>query len=210
MSDNDKTTAPQSVLVPMVIQKTQAGERAFDIYSRLLNERIVFLQGEVENTMAGLVVAQLLFLESEDPKKDIFLYISSPGGHIGPGLAIYDTMQYIRPDVSTICIGYASSMAAILLAAGAKNKRFALPNAEVMLHQPIGGFKGQASDIEIHAKHILHLKERLNQILAEHTGQLLGRIRQDTDRDNYMTAEEAVEYGIIDSVVTKNPAGEVE
>lgn len=207
MSDNDKTTAPQSVLVPMVIQKTQAGERAFDIYSRLLSERIVFLQGEIENTIAGLVVAQLLFLESEDPEKDIFLYISSPGGHIGPGLAIYDTMQYIRPDVNTICIGYASSMAAILLAAGAKNKRFALPNAEVMLHQPIGGFKGQASDIEIHAKHILHLKERLNQILAKHTGQPLDRIRQDTDRDNYMTAEEAKEYGIIDAVVERNPAG---
>lgn len=205
--NEDKTTAPRSRLVPMVVQKTQAGERAFDIYSRLLNERIVFLQGEVEDTIAGLVVAQLLFLESEDPEKDIFLYISSPGGHIGPGLAIYDTMQYIRPDVSTICIGYASSMAAILLAAGAKNKRFALPNAEVMIHQPLGGVKGQASDIEIRAKHILHLKERLNQILAKHTGQSLDRIKCDTERDYYMTAEETKKYGLIDAIVTRNPAG---
>ncbi|EQB88739.1 ATP-dependent Clp protease protease subunit [Clostridium punense] len=190
-------------LVPMVVEQTGKGERSYDIYSRLLKERIIFLGDEVNDTTASLVVAQLLFLESEDPDKDIYLYINSPGGSITSGMAIYDTMNYIKPDVSTICIGMAASMGAFLLASGAKGKRFALPNSEIMIHQPLGGFKGQATDIDIHAKRILKTKETLNRILSERTGQPIEKINNDVERDYFMSAEEAKEYGLIDEVIDK-------
>lgn len=190
-------------LVPTVIEQTGRGERAYDIYSRLLNDRIVFLADEVNDVTASLVVAQLLFLEAQDPDKDISLYINSPGGSVSAGLAIYDTMNYIKCDVSTICIGMAASMGAFLLSSGAKGKRFALPNSEIMIHQPLGGMQGQASDIKIHADHILHTRERLNRILASKTGKPLEIIERDTERDNFMTAAEAAEYGLIDKVYEK-------
>ena len=190
-------------LVPIVVDQTSRGVRSYDIYSRLLKDRIIFLGEEVNEVTASLVVAQLLFLAAEDPDKDISLYINSPGGSVTAGLAIYDTMQYIKPDVSTICIGMAASMGAFLLAGGQKGKRYALPNAEIMIHQPLGGARGQASDIEITAKQILKIKEKLNKMLSENTGKPLEVIRQDTDRDNYMTADEAKEYGLIDAVITK-------
>ena len=187
--------------VPYVVEQTSKGERSYDIYSRLLKDRIIFLGDEVNDTTASLVVAQLLFLEAEDPKKDIHLYINSPGGSVTAGMAIYDTMQFIKCDVSTICIGMAASMGAFLLAGGTKGKRMILPNSEVMIHQPLGGARGQASDIKIHADWILKTKDKLNQILSENTGQALSRIEQDTDRDNFMTADEACEYGLIDKVI---------
>lgn len=190
-------------LVPTVIEQTGRGERAYDIYSRLLNDRIVFLADEVNDVTASLVVAQLLFLEAQDPDKDISLYINSPGGSVSAGLAIYDTMNYIKCDVSTICIGMAASMGAFLLSSGAKGKRFALPNSEIMIHQPLGGMQGQASDIKIHADHILHTRERLNRILASNTGKPLEIIERDTERDNFMTAAKAAEYGLIDKVYEK-------
>ena len=199
-----------SVLVPMVVEQTNRGERAFDIYSRLLKDRIIFIGGPINDQMANLVIAQLLFLESEDPDKDIHLYINSPGGVIYSGLAIYDTMQYIKADVSTICVGMAASMAALLLTAGADGKRYALPNSRIMIHQPLGGAQGQASQIEIQAKEILLLKSQANRILQKHTGQPLERIEQDTDRDYYMSAEAAVEYGLIDGVLTKKPVESTE
>ncbi|MCU7941071.1 MAG: ATP-dependent Clp endopeptidase proteolytic subunit ClpP [Candidatus Thiodiazotropha sp. (ex Cardiolucina cf. quadrata)] len=189
-------------MVPIVIEQTARGERSFDIYSRLLKERVIFLVGPVEDHMANLVVAQLLFLESENPDKDIHLYINSPGGSVTAGLSIYDTMQFVRPDVSTMCIGQAASMGALLLAGGAKGKRYCLPNSRMMIHQPLGGFQGQATDIEIHAKEILLLRERLNSILAQHTGQSLEKIGEDTERDNFMGGEESVAYGLIDSVLS--------
>ena len=192
-----------SNLIPYVVEQTSRGERSYDIYSRLLKDRIIFLDGEVNSDTASLVVAQLLFLESEDPDQDINLYINSPGGVITAGMAIYDTMQYVKPDVSTICVGMAASMGAFLLAAGAKGKRYALPNAEIMIHQPLGGAQGQATDIKIQADHIIRIKEKLNRILAEKTGQPLEKIAADTERDNYMTAEEAAAYGLIDKVVEK-------
>ncbi|HKM43219.1 MAG TPA: ATP-dependent Clp endopeptidase proteolytic subunit ClpP [Limnochordia bacterium] len=192
-----------SVLVPMVVEQTNRGERAFDIYSRLLKDRIIFIGGPINDQVANLVIAQLLFLESEDPDKDIHLYINSPGGVIYSGLAIYDTMQYIKADVSTICVGMAASMAALLLTAGADGKRFALPNSRIMIHQPLGGAQGQASQIEIQAKEILFLKDQASKILQKHTGQPLERIEQDTDRDYYMAAQDAMEYGLIDGVLTK-------
>ena len=190
-------------LVPMVIETSGRGERAYDIYSRLLRERVVFLVGPVNDATANLVVAQLLFLESENPDKDIFFYINSPGGSVTAGMAIYDTMQFIKPDVSTLCIGQAASMGAFLLAAGEKGKRSCLPNSRVMIHQPMGGFQGQASDIEIHAKEILYLKQKLNEMLARHTGQPIDRVERDTDRDNFLSAEAAVEYGLVDKVLTR-------
>jgi ATP-dependent Clp protease, protease subunit len=193
-------------LVPMVVEQTARGERAYDIYSRLLKERVVFAVGEVEDYMANLIVAQLLFLESENPEKDIALYINSPGGSVSAGLAIYDTMQFIRPDISTICVGQAASMGAVLLAAGAKGKRFCLPHSRVMIHQPLGGFHGQATDIEIHAREILDARERLNRILSHHTGQSMERIKQDTDRDNFMTGEQAIAYGLVDEVLKQRAA----
>ncbi|MEK0434626.1 MAG: ATP-dependent Clp endopeptidase proteolytic subunit ClpP [Pseudomonadota bacterium] len=189
-------------MVPMVIEQSGRGERAYDIYSRLLKERVVFLVGPVNDHTANLVVAQMLFLESENPDKDISLYINSPGGSVSAGLAIYDTMQFIKPDVSTLCTGLAASMGAFLLAAGAKDKRFSLPNSRIMIHQPLGGASGQAADIEIQAREILYLRERLNMILAEKTGQSIDQIAKDTDRDNFMSAEQAVEYGMIDKVLT--------
>ena len=192
-------------LVHTVVEQTGRGERDYDIYSRLLKDRIIFLGDEVNDVTAGLVVAQLLFLEAEDPDKDIHLYINSPGGSVTAGMAIYDTMQYIKPDVSTICIGMAASMGAFLLNAGAKGKRFALPNSTIMIHQPLGGAKGQATDIEIHAKWILQIKERLNQILSERTGQPLEKVKADTERDNFMSAMEAKEYGIVDEVIDQRP-----
>ena len=192
-------------LVPVVVEQTGRGERSYDIYSKLLKDRIIFLGDEVNDATAGLIVAQLLFLESEDPDKDIHLYINSPGGSITAGMAIYDTMQYIKPDVSTICIGMAASMGAFLLAAGAKGKRLALPNSEIMIHQPLGGTRGQATDIEIHAKRILKMKDTLNQILSERTGQPLERIQMDTESDNFMSSMEAKEYGLIDEVIAKRP-----
>jgi len=188
-------------LVPMVVEQTARGERAYDIYSRLLKERVVFCVGTVEDYMANLIVAQLLFLESENPEKDIAVYINSPGGSVSAGLAIYDTMQFIRADVSTICVGQAASMGAVLLAGGEKGKRFCLPHSRVMIHQPLGGFQGQATDIEIHAREILDARHRLNAILAKHTGQTIDRIKQDTDRDNFMTGEQATAYGLIDAVL---------
>lgn len=187
--------------VPIVVEQTSKGERSYDIYSRLLKDRIIFVTGEIEDHMANLIVAQLLFLESEDPDKDIHLYINSPGGSVSAGLAIYDTMQYIRPDVSTICVGMAASMASILLAAGAKGKRFALPHSRVMIDQPLGGAQGQATDIEIHAREILRVREEMNQILAAHTGKDPETIKLDTERDHYLTADEALSYGLIDQVV---------
>lgn len=189
--------------IPMVIEQSGRGERAYDIYSRLLKERVVFLVGPVNDTTANLVVAQLLFLESENPDKDIYFYINSPGGSVTAGMGIYDTMQFIKPDVSTLCIGQAASMGAFLLAAGAKGKRYALPNSRVMIHQPMGGFQGQASDIEIHAKEILYLRSRLNSLLSQHTGQPLEVIERDTDRDFFMAAEAAVQYGLVDKVLAK-------
>ncbi|MCG7867712.1 MAG: ATP-dependent Clp endopeptidase proteolytic subunit ClpP [Candidatus Thiodiazotropha taylori] len=195
-------------LVPIVIEQTARGERSFDIYSRLLKERVIFLVGPVEDHMANLVVAQLLFLESENPDKDIHLYINSPGGSVTAGLSIYDTMQFIKPDVSTMCIGQAASMGALLLSGGAKGKRYCLPNSRMMIHQPLGGFQGQATDIEIHAKEILLLRERLNTILADHTGQSLEKIKEDTERDNFMGGEEAVAYGLIDSVLSDRGGSE--
>ena len=192
-------------LVPVVVEQTGRGERSYDIYSKLLKDRIIFLGDEVNDATAGLIVAQLLFLESEDPDKDIHLYINSPGGSITAGMAIYDTMQYIKPDVSTICIGMAASMGAFLLAAGAKGKRLALPKSEIMIHQPLGGTRGQATDIEIHAKRILKMKDTLNQILSERTGQPLEKIQMDTERDNFMSSTEAKEYGLIDEVITNRP-----
>ena len=192
-------------LVPVVVEQTGRGERSYDIYSRLLKDRIIFLGDEVNDVTAGLIVAQLLFLEADDPDKDISLYINSPGGSITAGMAIYDTMQYIKPDVCTICIGMAASMGAFLLAAGTKGKRFALPNSEIMIHQPLGGTRGQATDIEIHAKRIIKMKETLNQILSERTGQPLEKIQMDTERDNFMSASEAADYGLIDEVISKRP-----
>ncbi len=188
-------------LVPMVVEQSGRGERAYDIYSRLLKERVVFLVGPVTEATANLIVAQLLFLESENPEKDISFYINSPGGSVSAGLAIYDTMQFIKPDVSTLCVGQAASMGAFLLTAGAKSKRFALPNSRIMIHQPIGGFQGQASDIEIHAKEILYLRARLNEVLSRHTGKSVKSIEKDTDRDHFMSAEESVEYGLVDKVI---------
>jgi len=194
---------PQGLgLVPMVVEQSGRGERAYDIYSRLLKERVIFLVGPVNDATANLVVAQMLFLESENPDKDIYFYINSPGGSVSAGLAIYDTMQFIKPDVSTLCIGQAASMGAFLLTAGAKGKRYCLPNSRVMIHQPLGGFQGQASDIEIHAKEILYLKARLNDMLAKHTGQSMEVIERDTDRDNFMSAEQSVNYGLVDKVLT--------
>ena len=190
-------------LVPMVVEQTARGERAYDIYSRLLKERVIFLVGQVEENVANLIVAQLLFLESENPDKDISFYINSPGGTVTAGMAIYDTMQFIKPDVSTLCVGQACSMGSLLLAGGAKGKRYSLPNSRIMIHQPLGGFQGQASDIAIHAKEILSTKQKLNEILAAHTGQPLDRIERDTDRDNFMSASEAADYGIIDSVIER-------
>jgi len=191
----------RSQLVPMVVEQTARGERSYDIYSRLLKERVIFLVGQVEDHMANLVVAQLLFLESENPDKDIHLYINSPGGSVTAGLSIYDTMQFVKPDVSTMCIGQAASMGAVLLAGGAKDKRYVLPHSRTMIHQPLGGFQGQATDIEIHAKEILDIRERLNTILAKHTGQDMERIQQDTDRDFFLSAEESVDYGLVDQVM---------
>ncbi|GDX55261.1 ATP-dependent Clp protease proteolytic subunit [Methylophilaceae bacterium] len=197
-------TSPNNLgYVPMVIEQSGRGERAYDIYSRLLKERVIFLVGPVDDMTANVIVAQLLFLEADNPDKDISLYINSPGGSVTAGMAIYDTMQFIKPDVSTLCIGQAASMGALLLAAGEKGKRFCLPNSRVMIHQPLGGFQGQASDIEIHAKEILFLKEKLNQILATHTGQTLKKIGADTDRDNFLSAEQSVEYGMVDQVISK-------
>lgn len=190
-------------LVPIVVEQTGRGERAFDIFSRLLKERIVFLGTAVDDAVASLTIAQLLFLEAEDPDKDIFIYLNSPGGSVSAGLAIYDTMQYIKPAVNTICMGLAASMGAVLLAAGTKGKRFALPHARIMIHQPWGGFQGQAADIEIQAKEILKIRERINQILADHTGQELSRIEKDSDRDFFMSAEEAAKYGLIDEIMTR-------
>ncbi|HMV64586.1 MAG TPA: ATP-dependent Clp endopeptidase proteolytic subunit ClpP [Rhodocyclaceae bacterium] len=189
-------------LIPMVVEQSGRGERSYDIYSRLLKERVVFLVGPVTDVTANLIVAQLLFLESENPDKDIFFYINSPGGSVTAGMAIYDTMQFIKPDVSTLCVGQAASMGAFLLAAGAQGKRFSLPNSRVMIHQPLGGFQGQASDIEIHAREILSLRAKLNDMLAKHTGQPVEAIEKDTDRDNFMSAEEAMRYGLVDKVLT--------
>ncbi len=190
-------------LVPMVVEQTSRGERSYDIYSRLLNDRIIFLADEVNDVTASLVVAQLLYLEAQDPDKDIYLYINSPGGSISAGMAIYDTMNYIKCDVSTICVGMAASMGAFLLSSGAKGKRFALPNAEVMIHQPLGGTRGQATDIKIHADHIIKIREKLNRLLSEQTGKELSIIERDTERDNFMSADEACEYGLVDKVITK-------
>jgi len=207
-NDNSKMATITSQLVPMVVEQTSRGERAYDIYSRLLKERVIFLVGPVEDHMANLVVAQLLFLESENPDKDIHLYINSPGGSVTAGLSIYDTMQFIKPDVSTMCVGQAASMGAVLLAGGAEGKRYALPHSRTMIHQPLGGFQGQAADIEIHTKEILEIRERLNAILAKHTGQPMERIQQDTDRDFFMSAKASVEYGLIDAVMeARNTAG---
>jgi ATP-dependent Clp protease protease subunit len=190
-------------LVPIVVEQTARGERAYDIYSRLLKERVIFIVGAIDDFMANIVVAQMLFLESENPEKDVALYINSPGGVVSSGLAIYDTMQFIKPDVSTICVGQAASMGAVLLASGAAGKRYCLPHARVMIHQPLGGFQGQAADMEIHAKEMLDTRDRLNRILAKHTGQSVERIKQDTDRDRFMDCNEAVKYGLVDSVLDK-------
>ncbi|MDQ0148525.1 ATP-dependent Clp endopeptidase proteolytic subunit ClpP [Eubacterium multiforme] len=191
-------------LVPMVVEQTNRGERSYDIFSRLLKDRIIMLNGEINDDTSNLVVAQLLFLESEDPDKDIYVYINSPGGSITAGMAIYDTMQYIKPDVCTICIGLAASMGSFLLSSGQKGKRYALPNAEIMIHQPLGGFQGQATDFDIHAKRILRIKDKLNQILSKNTGMPLEKLKADVERDNFMDADEAMEYGLIDKVITKN------
>jgi len=194
-------------LVPIVVEQTARGERSYDIYSRLLKDRIVFIVGPIDDYMANVVVAQLLFLESENPDKEVSLYINSPGGIVTAGLSIYDTMQFIKPDVSTICLGQAASMGSLLLAGGAKGKRYCLPHSRIMIHQPLGGFEGQASDIEIHAREILKVKARLNEILAKHTGQSIDRIQKDSDRDNFMEAQAAVEYGLVDNVLSKRPPG---
>ncbi len=199
-----------SGLVPMVVEQTSRGERAYDIYSRLLKERVIFIVGAIEDHMANLIVAQLLFLESENPDKDIHLYINSPGGSVTAGMAIYDTMQFIRPDVSTLCIGQAASMGAVLLTGGAKGKRFALPYSRVMIHQPLGGFQGQATDIDIHAKEILKIRDQLNGILAKHSGQDIETIGKDTERDNFLGSQEAVDYGLIDEVLNARPESESE
>jgi ATP-dependent Clp protease protease subunit len=200
--DYMERSEPQGLgLVPMVVEQSGRGERAYDIYSRLLKERVVFLVGEVNEVTANLIVAQFLFLESENPDKDISFYINSPGGSVSAGLAIYDTMQFVKPDVSTLCVGQAASMGALLLTAGAKGKRFCLPNSRVMIHQPLGGFRGQASDIEIHAKEILFLKQRLNEIMAKHCGQSVDTVSKDTDRDNFLSAEQSVTYGLVDRVL---------
>jgi len=200
-SSNKGALDMQDNLVPMVVEQTSRGERAYDIYSRLLKERVIFIVGQIEDHMANLIVAQLLYLESENPDKDISIYINSPGGVVTSGLAIYDTMQFIRPDVSTLCIGQAASMGALLLAGGAAGKRYCLPHSRVMIHQPLGGFQGQATDIEIHAREILSMRERLNTILANHSGQSMDKIGEDTERDNFMSAEAAVEYGMVDKVL---------
>jgi ATP-dependent Clp protease protease subunit len=202
MNSNIRSEIKNLGLIPMVVEQTSRGERSYDIYSRLLKERVIFMVGQVEDQMANLVVAQLLFLESENPDKDIHLYINSPGGSVTAGLSIYDTMQFIKPDVSTMCIGQAASMGALLLAGGAENKRFCLPHSRMMIHQPLGGFQGQASDIEIHAKEILDVRERLNKILSTHTGQPMKQIRKDTDRDNFLSGNEAKSYGLIDEVLS--------
>ena len=203
---NSNIEPQASGLVPMVVETTGRGERAYDIYSRMLKERVIFIVGPIEDHMANLVVAQLLFLESENPDKDIHIYINSPGGAVTSGLAIYDTMQFIRPDVSTVCIGQAASMGALLLTGGANGKRHSLPHARIMIHQPLGGFQGQATDIDIHAREILRVRERLNQIIALHTGQELKTVAEDTERDNFKTAAEATEYGLIDSVIDQREA----
>lgn len=195
-----------NALIPMVVEQTAKGERSYDIYSRLLKERIIFLTGQVEDNMANLICAQLLFLESENPEKDIYLYINSPGGSVTAGMSIYDTMNFIKPDVATVCMGQAASMGAFLLSGGAKGKRHCQPNSRVMIHQPLGGFQGQASDFEIHAKEILSIKEKLNRLMAEHAGQDYDKVKEDTDRDNFLTAEEALEYGLIDSILTSRDA----
>lgn len=207
MSESERLGGAQSIrnlnMVPIVIEQSARGERAYDIYSRLLKERVVFLVGPVEDYAANVIVAQLLFLESENPDKDIHLYINSPGGSVSAGLAIYDTMQFIKPDISTLCVGQAASMGALLLAGGAKAKRYCLPHSRVMIHQPLGGFQGQATDIDIHAREILAVRERLNVILANHTGQLMEKIQHDTERDNFMGAEAAVDYGLVDAVLSR-------
>jgi ATP-dependent Clp protease protease subunit len=203
-SEMDTNITPQNLgYIPMVVEQSGRGERSYDIYSRLLKERVIFLVGPVDDMTANIVVAQMLFLEAENPDKDISLYINSPGGSVTAGMAIYDTMQFIKPDISTLCIGQAASMGALLLTAGAKKKRFCLPNARVMIHQPLGGFQGQASDIEIHAKEILYLKEKLNRILSLHTGQNFDTVAQDTDRDNFMSADDAAKYGLVDKVINE-------
>lgn len=203
MSYKNNSLDEQMNVVPMVVEQSSRGERAYDIYSRLLKERIIFMTGQVEDHMANLIVAQMLFLEAENPEKDIYLYINSPGGVITSGMSIYDTMQFIKPDVSTICLGQACSMGAFLLTAGAKGKRYCLPNARVMIHQPLGGFQGQASDIQIHAKEVLKVKTRMNELMALHTGQALEVIEKDTDRDNFMSAQQAVDYGLVDAIFEK-------
>lgn len=191
-----------SALVPMVIEQTAKGERSYDIYSRLLKERVIFLTGQVEDHMANLIVAQLLFLESENPEKDIYIYINSPGGSVTAGLSIYDTMRYIKPDIATVCVGQAASMGAFLLSGGTKGKRYCLPNARVMIHQPLGGFQGQATDFEIHAREILHIKEKLNRLMAEHSGKSYEQVCKDTERDNFLSAQQALEYGLVDAILT--------
>lgn len=203
-NNTSQIASPQAAgtLVPIVIEQTARGERSFDIYSRLLKERVIFLVGQVEDYMANLVVAQLLFLESENPDKDIHLYINSPGGSVTSGMSIYDTMQFIKPDVSTMCIGQAASMGALLLTGGAKGKRYCLPHSRMMIHQPLGGFQGQASDIDIHAREILQIRDRLNKVLAHHTGQPIEKVQLDTDRDNFLSPEDAVSYGLIDKVLS--------
>lgn len=202
---NDVTESPRNALIPMVVEQTAKGERSYDIYSRLLKERVIFLTGQVEDHMANLVVAQLLFLESENPDQDISIYINSPGGAVTAGMSIYDTMQFIKPDVSTLCCGFAASMGAFLLAAGAKGKRYSLPNSKIMIHQVLGGARGQATDIEIHARDILRTKDQMNRILAERTGQPIEKVKADTERDYFMTADEAKDYGIVDQVIAKRP-----
>jgi len=202
-SGDIKQQAPHMALVPMVVEQTSRGERSYDIFSRLLKERIIFMTGQVEDHMANLIVAQMLFLEAENPEKDIYLYINSPGGVITAGMSIYDTMQFIKPDVSTFCMGQAASMGAFLLTAGAKGKRFCMPNSRVMIHQPLGGFQGQATDIEIHAREILKVKARMNELMAKHTGRSLESIEKDTERDRFLSAEEAVDYGLVDSILSK-------
>jgi ATP-dependent Clp protease protease subunit len=201
-NSSSASNAPSLNLVPMVVEQTPRGERSYDIYSRLLKERVIFIVGQIEDHMANLIVAQLLFLESENPDKDISIYINSPGGSVTAGLAIYDTMQFIKPDISTLCVGQAASMGAVLLAAGAKGKRYSLPHSRVMIHQPLGGYQGQATDIEIHTKEILKIREQLNQLLADHSGQSIETIGNDTERDNFMSADTAAEYGIIDEVLS--------
>jgi ATP-dependent Clp protease protease subunit len=209
MTDKDTMSALETTnlgLVPIVVEQTARGERSYDIYSRLLKERVIFIVGAIDDNIANLVVAQLLFLESDNPDKDIHVYINSPGGVVSAGLAIYDTMQFIRPHISTMCIGQAASMGALLLAGGEKGKRYCLPHSRMMIHQPLGGFQGQATDIEIHAKEILLLRDRLNRIMSKHTGQPIEKIAEDTDRDNFMSGEDAVKYGLIDEVLSERPA----